>query len=157
MKQPFRLLIILLAACNQPEDKNATPKDSTIVISTDTIPETRSIVKPGPAAEYTENIKDELNDWKLSVALYETKRTFHYTVRIQAKEVRVSDSINIPNFGRQPKVEIRKGKEPLTCIIGFLDMKNVFREYRKVSFKDDRLHISTINNFTVGAYRTRIK
>lgn len=156
MKAPFFFLLILLAACN-PVDKNSTQKDTTIIVSNDTIPETRNVVKPGPAAEYTENIKDELNDWKFSVSLYETKRTFHYIVRIQAKEVRVSDSVNIPNFGRQPKVELRKGKEPFSCIIGFLDMKNVFREYRKVSFKDDRLHISTINNFAVGAYRTKIK
>jgi len=157
MKSSFFFLLILLAACNQSENKNANPKDTTIVISADTIPEIRSAVKPGPAAEYTESIKDELNDWKFSVSLYETKRTFHYTVRIQAKEVRVSDSVNIPNFGRQPKVEIHKGKEPLCCIIGFLDMKNVFREYRKVSFKDEKLHISTINNYAVGAYRTKVK
>src|SRR5882762_1083505 len=155
MKYLFFFLLIAAVACNQGGTNESNSKDSTTVISYDTIPEIRTTVKTTPAAEYSESIKDELNDWKFSVSLYETKRTFHYTVRIQAKEVRVSDSVNIPNFGRQPKVEVHKGKEPLTCIIGFLDMKNVFREYRKVSFKDDKLHISTINNFAVGAYRTK--
>lgn len=157
MKAPFLFLLIFLAACNQPEDKNASPKDTTIVISTDTIPETRGTVKTAPVADYTENIRDELNDWKFAVSIYETKRTFHYTLRMQAKEVRVSDSLKIPNFGRQPKIEIRKGKEPFTCIIGFLDKKDVFKEYRKVSFKNEQLHISTINNYSVGAYRTTVK
>jgi hypothetical protein len=157
MKTLFLFLLILPAACHQPGDKNVSLTDTTIVISTDTIPETRATVKTAPVADYTENIKDELNDWKFSVSIYETKRTFHYTLRMQAKEVRVSDSLNIPNFGRQPKIEIHKGKEPFTCIIGFLDKKDVFKEYRKVNFKNEQLHISTINNYSVSAYRTKVK
>jgi hypothetical protein len=119
------------------------------------ISETRTSVNSAPAAEYSEPIKDELNDWKFSVALYETKRTFHYNVRIQSKEMRVNDTINIPNFGAQPKVEVHKGKEPLTAIIGFLDKKNAFREYREVSFKNDKLRMHTLNTYSVGVYKTK--
>lgn len=149
---PF-LLLIVAVACNQPAD--TTTKDSTTVVSYDTIPEIRTTVKTTPAAEYSEPIKDELNDWKFAVALYETKRTFHYTVRIQAKEGRVTDSINIPNFGIAPKPAIRKGKEPLTCIMGFLDKKAQFMPYRQVSFTNDRLRIRTVQSYSVGAYRTK--
>lgn len=155
MKNTLFILLVLLVACNQRVD-NTVSKDSTIVISTDTIPEIRTSIKFTPAAEYSEPIKDELNNWKFAVALYETKRMFHYTMRIQAKEVRISDSINIPNFGILPMVEIHKGKEPQTCIIGFLDKKNSFMEYRQVSFKNDRLHISTIHNYSVAAYKTKV-
>lgn len=148
------LFLFLLAACEQGNDTNSEPKDAAVVISHDTIPEYRQIVKPGAVSIYTEKIPDELNDWKFSVSLHETPRTFHYTVQIQAKEVKVTDSVNIPNFGMMPKPEVRKGKEPLTCIIGFLDKKGAFKEYRKVSFQNDRLHISTINNYAVSAYKT---
>jgi hypothetical protein len=91
------------------------------------------------------------------VAVYETERTFHFSLRIQAKEVRVSDSLTIPNFGILPKIEIHKGKEPLTCIIGFLDKKEVFKEYKKVSFKNDQLHFSTLNGYSVNAYKTKVR
>src|SRR4051812_34149952 len=109
MNRRLLLLMIITASCKQPAD-NATAKDSTTVISNDTIPEIRTTVSSAPAAQYSEPIRDDLNNWKFAVALYETKRTFHYTVRIQAKEARVSDSINIPNFGIAPKVAIHEGK-----------------------------------------------
>src|SRR6478609_6509427 len=151
MKTPLLGMFILLAACNQSDSTNdAIPKDSTIVVSADTIPEIRSTIKSNPVATYSEPIKDELNDWKFAVSIFETKRTFHYTIRIQAKEVRVSDSLNIPNFGIEPKVELRKGKEPLSCIIGFRDKKNEFKEYRLVSFKNDQLHFKTLNNYRLS-------
>lgn len=151
---PLPLLLFLMAACQQGNDTIREPKNAPVVISHDTIPEYRQIVKPGAVSIYTEKIPDELNDWKFSVSLHETPRTFHYTVQIQAKEVRVTDSVNIPNFGMMPKPEVRKGKEPLTCIIGFLDKKGAFKEHRKLSFQNDRLHISTINNYAVSAYKT---
>ena len=109
---------------------------------------------PDAVSTYSEKIPDELNNWKFAVSLHETKRTFHYTVQIQAKEARITDSINIPNFGIMPKPEVRKGKEPHTCIIGFLDKKAAFKEYRKVSFQNERLHISTLNNYAVSSYKT---
>ncbi|MES2329719.1 MAG: hypothetical protein V4539_08960 [Bacteroidota bacterium] len=156
MKRISFLLLVAAVACNQPAENNDGSKDSTAVVSYDTIPEIRTTVKTAPAAEYSEPIKDELNDWKFAVELYETKRTFHYTVRIQAKEARVSDSVNIPNFGIAPKVEIHKGKEPQTCIIGFLDKKGQFMEYRQVSFKNDRLRINTLRTYSVAAYKTKV-
>ena len=155
MKTTFFFLLILLIACNQADKDPAASKDSTTVITYDTIPEVRTSVKTNPVAEYSEPIKDELNKWTFSVSLYETERMFHFTMRIRCKEVRVSDSVNIPNFGIYPKVGIRKGKEPLTCIIGFFDKKGEFREYRKVSFKNEQLHLSTVNNYAVGIYHTK--
>ncbi len=155
MKSILFSLLIILAACNQPGDNNPKTKDSATVISYDTIPEIRTTTQSKPVAAYSEPIKDELNDWKFAVALYETKRTFHYTVRIQAKEARVTDSIHFPNFGMAPKPVIQKGKEPLTCIMGFLDKKGQFMPYRQVSFINDRLRIRTIQSYSVGYYKTK--
>jgi hypothetical protein len=157
MRSPIFFLLLLLAACHPSGSTENTLKDTTIVISADTIPETRTTVKAAPIAEYSEKIHDELNDWKFAVSVYETKRTFHYKLRIEAKEVRVNDSLNIPNFGIQPKLSIRKAKEPLACIIGFLDKKGDFKEYRKVSFQNDRLHISTLGSYAVAVYRMPVK
>jgi hypothetical protein len=161
MKTPLLSLLVLLAACNLSHTETVTISDTVAEsverLSPEPIPETRNSVKSGAVANYSEPIKDELNDWKFAVAIYETKRTFHYTIRIQAKEVRVSDSLDIPNFGIEPKIELRKGKEPLSCIIGFLDKKNEFKEYRLVSFRNDQLHFKTLNNYRVAAYKTTIK
>ena len=154
MKKYTAILVLILTGCEQAANTNTEAKDSTIVISHDTIPETRQKINSGSVSIYSEKIPVELNDWKFAVSLHETKRTFHYTVQIEAKEVRITDSVNIPNFGIMPKPEVRKGKDPLTCIIGFLDKKGEFKEYRKVSFQNARLHISTINNFAVAAYKT---
>ena len=97
-------------ACDQ-TDKTAAVEntDSTIVVSYDTIPEIRKSVKEEPVAEYSEPIPDELNEWKFEVSAFETKHTFQYLLRMKCKEVRVTDSLKIPNFGIQPRVAIRKG------------------------------------------------
>lgn len=145
----------LLAGCASDSPVSETGSDSTVVVSYDTIPETRASVKTAPAASYSEPIPDELNNWTFSVSLYETRQTFRYTIRVQAKEVRITDSLTIPNFGIQPTVAIRKGGEALSCIIGFLDKKQEFKPYKKVSFKKDRLQIKTTNSYYVGAYKTK--
>ena len=157
MKYAIFVFIILAAACNTNTQNADKVVDTTVTVSYDTIPETRSSIDQKPVASYAEPIKDELNDWKFGVDIYETKRTFHYTMHIQAKEARVVDSINLPNFGIWPKPVIEKGKEPQTCIIGFLDTKLQFKPYKKVSFTNNRLRISTIAGYYVAAYKTKVK
>jgi hypothetical protein len=132
------------------------PTDDTIIIKAATISPLREIVAKTPAAQYIEQVPDTLNDWKFAAALYETKRTFVYDLRVQYKELRITDSIKIPNFGMLPKVGIQKGKEPLSCILGFEDKKGVFKPYRKVQVKGDQLKISTLNTYYVGAYQTQV-
>lgn len=149
--------LLLLAGCANNETSTDAGADSTVVVSYDTIPATRKTVQSNPVATYSEKIADELNDWQFAVTVYETPKTFQYTLRIQAKEARVSDSITIPNFGIQPTVAIQKGKEPLSCIIGFLDKKKEFKPYKMVSFQNDRLRVRTIASYYVGSYKTQQK
>lgn len=155
MRILYLFSLALLAGCASDGPVSETGADSTVVISYDTIPETRAHIRTEPAASYSEPIPDELNDWKFSVSLYETRQTFQYTIRVQAKEVRVTDSLTIPNFCIQPTVAIRKGEAPLSCIIGFLDKKQEFKPYKRVSFQNDRLQIKTINSYYVGSYKTK--
>lgn len=147
MKKIVLIPFVFLFACNE-NNTSGTVKETT-VIEPATVSQTRTNVKASAAASYSEPIKDELNNWKFAVALYETERTFHYTVRVQCKEIRVTDSVNIPDFGTMPRVEIRKGNRPLSCIIGFLDKENIFQEYREVSFMDDRLRMKTLHTYAV--------
>jgi hypothetical protein len=153
MKRVVLGILALAAAC---QANNTTTKDqpATIIISNDTIPETRSKPNPAPVASYSEAVRDDLNDWKFAVSAYETPLTFRFILRIQYKELRISDSLKIPNFGMQPKVEIHKGKEPLSCIIGFLDKKGQFKEYKKVAIRNEQLKFTTLNSYYVGSYRT---
>lgn len=157
MRIPYILTLLLLAGCANNNTTNESHADSTVVISYDTIPATRNTVQSNPVATYSEKIADELNDWQFAVTVYETQKTFQYTIRIQAKEVRVTDSLTIPNFGIQPTVVLQKGKEPLSCIIGFLDKKKVFKPYKMVSFQNDRLRVRTIASYYVGSYKTQQK
>jgi hypothetical protein len=156
MKNYLLLSCILLAfACNSGPDNASDAKDSTIVVTNDTIPETRKSVSQQPVASYSEPVKDELNDWKFAVSVYETTKTFRFILRIQYKELRMSDSLPIPNFGTWPKVELRKGPEPLSCIIGFLDKKQEFKPYRKAAIKNDQLKLTKLASYYVGVTRTR--
>ena len=149
-------LFILVIACQSPGTRNVSTGDPTIVVNYDTIAERRTTVKKDAVAEYSERLGgDNLNDWKLSVKVRETQMTFQFIIRIQYKELRVSDSLKIPNFGIQPKIELRKGKEPQSCIIGFLDKKGAFKEYKLVSTKNDRLKINQLASYYVGVYRTK--
>lgn len=155
MKKSLSFIFVLFIACDPANTPHSPSADSTIVINNDTIPEIRKAVKEAPVAKYSERVKDALNDWQFAVTVYETERTFHFLMNMQYKELRVSDSLHIPNFGTLPRIEVRKGKEPLSCIIGFLDKKDVFREYKKVSIKGEQLKFTTLNSYYVGVYRTK--
>lgn len=120
-----------------------------MTIVNDTIPETRSNVRSGPAASYSEPVtdKDKLNNWKFSIDAFETSQTFKYLLKIQYKELRVEDTLTVPSFGIQPTVELKKGSEDLSCIVGFKGKENEFKEYKKVFVENGQLRITTIKAY----------
>jgi hypothetical protein len=66
---------LLALHANHPKTSNPVSSDSTIVVNYDTIPETRKTVKTTAVAEFSERVGgDNLNDWKLGVQVYETKK-----------------------------------------------------------------------------------
>lgn len=153
----YSCLLICCISCNQSgADQAEQPTDSTPA-ATEAVSENRANPKTEAVAGYSEKVDDGVNyanNWKFAVQMYETGKTFNYLIKIAYKELRLTDSLGIPNFGIAPKVELRKGTEPRSCIIGFLDRKGAFKEYKKVAVKNEQLKITTINRYSVATYRT---
>ncbi len=120
----------------------ATPADKKVALK-------RTTVKKEAIAAYSEKIPNPLNDWRFGVKLFETENTFRYLMKIEYEEMREQDTLKIPNLGFEPKIEIRKGDESQSCIIGFIDNKNVFREYKKVIAKNNNLKVTTLKHYAV--------
>ena len=153
MKYCCLFFLLTLFACNQ-NSKNGKDAQGN-EIANDTIALERQTVESSPVASYTEKVKDPLNDWRFSVDVYETKSTFDFLVKIKYKELDAEDNIKIPNFGITPKVEVRKGKEEQSCIVGFLDKNGVFKEYKLVQVKNQELKISTIKHYARTLYKVK--
>ena len=154
MKYISFFFLLTLFACNQ-NDKNDNSGGQSSGIVNDTIPLERKVVENSPVASFSEKVKDPLNDWRFAVDVYETKSTFDFLVKIKYKELDAEDNIKIPNFGIMPKVELRKGKEEQSCIIGFLDKAGEFKEYKLVQVKNQQLKISTIKHYARTLYKVK--
>jgi hypothetical protein len=114
------------------------------------VPEYRKEIKQSPVAVFKEKTNNPLNDWYFSVQLYETKKTFYYLLKMRFEEVTGEDTLKLPDFDIEPKPALVKGKDPFSCIIGFYDKENKFREYKLVSVKEGReLKLTTLNHYTV--------
>ena len=152
-------LFILGISCHNEYQQDSTTivkKDSVAkVTSTPVVSLTRDIVNPKPVATFSKKVPDELNDWKFAVNIYETKETFHYLMKMQYMELRANDTLKIPNFGTAPKIEIKQGSEPLSCIVGFLDKNNQFKEYKLVSIKDKNLSVHILHRYAVTTYESK--
>lgn len=123
------------------------------VIPSDTMPEYRKKQRKEPVAEYKEKIEDPLNNWYFSVRIFETSKTFDYQIKLQFEEIKGEDTLRLPNLGAEPNPAIVKGKDKYSCIIGFLDKGNNFKEYKLVSVKEGRvLKLTTLNHYIVTTY-----
>lgn len=155
----FALSCCLLGSCGptgtQPKSANTdSTQESAIVNAAARIPLFRDTVQKTPVAEYQVKTDNPLNDWYFSVRLYETPKTFHYLIRLQYEEIQGQDTLKLPNFGTMPKPAIRKGPEKYSCIIGFMDKDNQFREYKKVYVAaGDRLKITALKHYAVATYQ----
>jgi hypothetical protein len=146
----FLFGIIFMVGCDNSSEKTKSPEATTVVIPADSISELRSTVRKEAVVSHQQKVPDEFNDWKFAVYLYETERRFHYTVRMQYKELRITDSINIPNLGKEPIVDIQKDSQPYSCTIGFLDKKGVFKPYYRASIQKEQLRFKKIAAYGVG-------
>jgi len=143
------ILLFLFASCN---DNGSTNSKAQVPAEEQIIPLERPNPNSKPVTTCSENITSEtgrLNHWKFAVALYETHQTFMYRVQIQYAELNITDSLQLPNLGFMPKPALQKGKDDYSCIIGFLDDKNVFRDYKLVSVTDGNVRIHTLKYYSV--------
>lgn len=146
------LITVFFFSCNDTGGKAPAGKEDTVAKSTsitDLVPQERATVKKEPVATFTQKIKNPLNDWKFQVQLFETSKTFRYLMRLEYEEMKEIDTLKIPNLGFEPRLQIMKGEEPNSCIIGFLDKKDQFREYKKVIAKDNHLKVTTLKHYAV--------
>jgi hypothetical protein len=117
------------------------------------IPEYRKEIKKEAVAAYKEKVDDPLNDWYFNVRLYETPKTFHYLLKFQFEEIRGEDTLILPNFGIAPRPVLQKGKDKYTCLIGFYDKNDSFREYKMISVREGReMKLSTLHHYAVDTY-----
>jgi hypothetical protein len=145
--------MLTLAACQQQakEEKKeeATEAKKEQVSATEKIPLTRDSVSKQPVAQFSQKTDNPLNDWYFSVKLYETPKTFSYLMRLQFEEITGEDTLRLPNLGIMPKPVIQKGPDKYSCIIGFMDNENKFREYKKVYVKDNTLKVTALKHYAV--------
>lgn len=116
------------------------------------IPMYRTTVNTEPVAEYKVKTENPLNDWYFSVKLYETSKTFQYVMKLKYEEMEGDDTLKLPNVGTTPKPVIQKGDDKYSCIVGFMDNHNEFREYKKVYVKNDELKVTSLKHYSVATY-----
>jgi hypothetical protein len=114
-------------------------------------PEFRRQVKKEVVAEYKESLHDPLNtDWVFAVRLFETDKTQFYRVNLRYEELEADDTLKLPDLGTPPRPVIHKGDDKNSCMIGFMDNENRFREYKLVTVKGDKLTIHAVKHYAVS-------
>lgn len=145
-----------MSACQDPQTASA-PQTDTVIVKAPEVKEIRDTVRKQPVASHTEKVPDELNNWAFTVQLFETEQTFQYTVRIQFKELRVSESITLPNLGTPPQPRIQADADSYSCTIGFLDKKEQFKPYYRAKVVNNKLQFKKIAAYAVGVTSTPAK
>ena len=136
MKKIFFIsAIIFFISCSSSENKSIALK--------------RTAVSKEPVQQYSEKVPDPLNDWYFKVQLFETDSTFNYMVKMQYKEVKGEQLIRLPNLGYEPKPELKKGFYDKTVMVGFLNEKGKFMDYKIVYVVDEQMGIRSVKRYIV--------
>lgn len=145
------LLLAIIIGCNNHSVSTDVQKD-TVIVNVDTVPEVRTVINPKAIAVYHEKVNDQLNNWSFEIKVYETQKTFYYLMKIKFEEMDAIDTLKLPNIGIRPVVELHQGNEKYSCIVGFKDKQQQFREYKKVSIQNNQLKIKVLAHY--GVYNT---
>lgn len=146
-----------VAGCNTTDSGNDGGANDTVVVMKDGPPEMRETVNPEPVQQYVYKLPGNLNNHEFSVKLYETEKRFTYRADLRYEEVTGSDDINFPNLLQEPQPVLKKGEDDMSCIIGFIDNKGEFREYKKVSVDNGDLRIRTLRYYGVSTTTPEIQ
>jgi hypothetical protein len=157
MKRSFSFLVIffpvLFFFCHSNQSNSNSNADTSKVQSPlEKVAMYRTEIKKEPVAEYEEKIKNKLNDWKFSVKLYETQKTFYYLLKMQYEEVTGEDTLKLPNLGAMPQPAIHAGNKKYSCILGFMDVQNKFNEYKVVSIEDGNIKLTVLKHYYGAVY-----
>ncbi|HEX8331849.1 MAG TPA: hypothetical protein VF622_04460 [Segetibacter sp.] len=151
----YLIPFLFFIGCSQSDERRNSGLNKTTKVTNDTIPEVRKEVSHKPVASYMIPIGDPRLEYKFGVLIYETPQTFKYLMRMQYEGMVVTDTLKVPNFGIWPTVEVRPGKEKLSCLIGFLDKEKKFKEYKMLTIKDNDLKLTVLKRYGVGVYSTK--
>ena len=108
---------------------------------------TRKNVSTKAVASYVIPMGDPKLDRKFGAEVFETPETFKFLLVMYFDGITQNDTLAIPDLGILPVVQIKPGTEKLSCIIGFLDDKNVFREYKMLAIKNNQLRLTTLKKY----------
>ncbi len=146
--------VFYLTACHSNSSPSTLPSDSTTNKMADTIPLYRKTVNKEAIAEWKERTDDPLNHWFFSVQLFETPRTFQYIIRMRFEEIEGEDTLKLPNLGKAPIPLLIKGKDKYSCIVGFMDPSNTFREFKLVHVIDgNKIKLTPLKHYYVVDYK----
>lgn len=155
MKFYFLPVLLYLSSCAD----NSLMKDkemgasSTSFETNDTVSLRRETVAKKPVASYIVPINDPKLNQTFGVEVYETPQTFQYLLRMHYESMQATDTLKVPNFGVLPVIKIIKGKDRHSCIIGFLDNKKEFKEYKMLTAKGNQMRLIVLKKYTTGRYR----
>jgi len=157
---PFILSILLLIfAGRNANAQEHTRKDTFLIDPSNPVlpsprlnPENRSKIEKGPVAEYREPTGHPHGNFV--VKLYETSKTMRYRIDVDYEGLPGDDTLKFPDLGTMPRPVLKKGTTPLSCIIGFLDNDNIFREMKLVYVtpKGNQFKITTLRHWHVSTH-----
>ena len=131
------IIIILISACSNKHSKSSI------------IPDVRKEINKKPVASYLITVGDPRLEQKFGVEVYETPYTFKYLLLMQYQGIEETDTLKIPDFDTWPVVQVKPGSDSLSCIIGFLNEKKEFMEYKLLSAKNDQLRLTVLRRYAV--------
>lgn len=137
------ILIILFASCNAGNHKGANKPSNTAISLVRNNPSSK------PVASYIVPMGDPKLDRKFGVEVFETPFTFKYLLSMQFDGTVEQDTLKLPELNSMPTVIVKPGNDKLSCIIGFLDDKKIFREYKLLSVKDNQLSLSVLRRYAM--------
>ncbi|HEV9036707.1 MAG TPA: hypothetical protein VGQ51_08805 [Puia sp.] len=115
-----------------------------------TNPETRAHIKKEAVAEYREKSKHG----EFVVKLFQTSKTMSYRIDVDFEGLPGSDTVHLPDLGNEPRPALQKGDSTTSCLVGFLDNDNKFREVKLifVTPKGNQFKITTVRHWHVSTH-----
>lgn len=153
MNYTVLFIVLLIYSCSGNSNQQSERPSSASFTTNDTIPVVRKQVRKSPVASYIIPINNPLLHQYFGVKVYETPLTFQFLLKMQYEGVMETDTLKIPNFGIWPVVQVNKGPQKMSCIIGFLDKQKQFKEYKMLLAKDNQLKLLVLKRYGVGVYR----
>lgn len=136
MLLPVLLVWLTMLACNSRPNTN------------EPYTEKRAVVKAEPVQVYEEK-GTGADTGTLKVQLFETEASLNYRMISEYGGQTWEYLLTFPNLQIMPKPELRKGPEPMSVHIGFLDADDQFNEFRMVKVENGNMVFKRLKEYQV--------